>query len=53
MSIGTCEKCGEFIDTDAYPEKYREEFPDEKYPNIPTLLCDECYELRLGLKEAQ
>lgn len=40
MSIDRCCDCGALIDTDHYPETYREDFS-----NVP--LCDECYEGRL------
>ena len=43
MSIDRCLDCGAFLDTDADPEVYREEFRDEP-------LCDVCYEERLIAK---
>ena len=47
MSIDRCADCERFLDTDADPEVYREEFPDAKYPSIYDCLCDDCYEERL------
>ena len=37
MSIDFCERCGDFIDTDYYPESYREEFGD-------ACICDSCWQ---------
>jgi len=40
MSIERCADCSALIDTDAYPETYREEFNT-------TPLCDDCCEERI------
>lgn len=40
MSIERCADCAALIDTDFYPEIYREDFK-------MTPLCDDCYEGRL------
>jgi len=40
VSMMSCNSCCRLIDTDFYPEFFREEFDDE-------LLCDGCFESRL------
>ena len=42
MSIICCEDCSHYLDTDAHPEVWREEFDDAP-------LCDPCFEDRLDL----
>lgn len=39
MSISRCTDCGALVDTDEFPEYYREEYEDH-------LICDECMEDR-------
>ena len=39
MSIDRCEQCDCFIDTDAFPEMYREDVK----PGETLCICDECY----------
>ena len=41
MSIERCKDCSALIDTDYFPEIYREEFKMEP-------LCEDCYEERLA-----
>lgn len=39
MSMDKCKDCDKLIDTDCYPESYREEYDD-------LCLCDDCFDSR-------